>query len=99
MFDACGSDTSTKAPAESFKNVHVDISNMQFQPAEISVKKGDTITWTNKDMVAHDVTEQPNSTWTSGPLATGKSWQMVARQSGDYYCSIHVVMKGRIMVK
>ena len=77
----------------------VEIKEMKFQPAELEVQKGDTIVWINRDIVAHDVTEQPNKAWTSSPLTTGQSWSMVATQSADYYCSIHVVMKGKLVVK
>ena len=72
---------------------------MKFQPAELEVQKGDTVVWVNRDIVAHDVTEQPDKAWTSSPLTTGQSWSMVAEQSADYYCSIHVVMKGKLVVK
>ncbi|MEO8569597.1 MAG: plastocyanin/azurin family copper-binding protein [Ginsengibacter sp.] len=77
----------------------VEIKEMKFQPAELTVQKGDTIIWINRDIVAHDVTEQPGKTWTSSPLTTGESWSMVATQSADYYCSIHVVMTGKLVVK
>lgn len=34
----------------------VEIKNMKFVPDDITVKKGDTIVWVNRDMMAHDVT-------------------------------------------
>lgn len=77
----------------------VEIKDMKFQPAELTVQKGDTVVWINRDMVAHDVTEQPDKTWTSSLLAMGQSWSLVATQSADYYCSIHVIMKGKLVVK
>ena len=72
---------------------------MQFQPAELIVQKGDTVVWINRDIVAHDVTEEPNKGWTSSVMPTGKSWSLVVTQSADYYCSIHVVMKGKLIVQ
>jgi plastocyanin len=72
---------------------------MKFQPAELTVNKGDTVIWTNHDIVTHDVTEEKDKLWTSGPLASGQSWSMVVNNSADYYCSIHVVMKGKLIVK
>jgi plastocyanin len=77
----------------------VEIKQMQFQPAELTVQKGDTVVWINKDIVAHDVTEESNKAWTSSILPSGKSWSMVATQSSNYYCSIHVVMKGKLIVQ
>jgi plastocyanin len=72
---------------------------MQFHPAELLVQKGDTVVWINHDIVAHDVTEQAHKLWTSGPLAPGESWNLVVTESADYYCSIHVVMKGKLVVQ
>jgi plastocyanin len=72
---------------------------MQFQPKELTVQKGDTIVWINRDIVAHDVTEESGKAWHSSPLATGNSWQLVATRSANYYCSIHVVMKGKLLVQ
>ena len=81
------------------KAYNVEIKQMQFQPAELLVQKGDTVVWINHDIVAHDVTEQGDKLWTSGPLAPGQSWSLVVTQSADYYCSIHVVMKGKLIVQ
>lgn len=75
----------------------VHIKNMKFNPAELDVAIGDTVTWANDDIVDHDITEQ-NKTWSSGALHTGKSWSKVMNGSADYYCSIHMVMKGIIKV-
>ena len=78
---------------------NVEIKQMQFQPASLTVQKGDTVVWINNDIVAHDVTEEKGRLWTSGPLAPGASWSLVVTESADYYCSIHVVMKGKLVVK
>ena len=77
----------------------VMISQIKFQPAELTVHKGDTVVWINKDMVAHDVTQVPNNTWSSKSLAPGKSWKMSVEESDDYFCSIHVVMVGKLIVQ
>jgi len=77
----------------------VEIKEMKFQPAELIVQKGDTVVWINHDIVAHDVTEESSKAWTSSLMPVGKSWSLVAEQSADYYCSIHVVMKGKLVVK
>ena len=77
----------------------VDIKQMKFDPAELIVRKGDTVVWINNDIVIHDVTEQYGKQWTSSPIPLKKSWQMVVTQSSDYYCSLHVVMKGKLVVE
>ncbi len=91
---ACGQ----KNQPNSSPKIHiVEIKDMQFQPAEIRVNKGDTVMWVNKDIVPHDATEI-DSTWASPLLANGVSWKKVITKSDSYYCSIHVVMKGEVIV-
>ena len=90
----------TSTPEKAVHKVYnVEIKQMQFQPAELTLQKGDTVVWTNHDIVTHDVTEEKNKLWTSGSLAPGKSWSLVVAESDDYYCSIHVVMKGKLIVQ
>ncbi len=80
------------------QNHVVEIKDMKFQPAELKVHKGDTVTWINKDIVAHDVTED-NKAWASPPLSTNATWKKVITKSDSYYCSIHVIMKGALLVE
>ncbi|HEY4155424.1 MAG TPA: plastocyanin/azurin family copper-binding protein, partial [Puia sp.] len=77
----------------------VVIAAMKFQPAVLTLHKGDSVVWINKDMVAHDITQVPSNTWTSSSLPPGKSWKMAVEESDDYYCSIHIVMVGKLIVK
>lgn len=77
----------------------VEISQMQFKPAELTVSKGDKVVFVNKDIVTHDVTEATGKSWQSPALTTGKSWSIVVTQNQAYYCSYHPVMKGKIIVK
>ena len=77
----------------------VQIEQMKFLPAAINVNKGDTVMWVNNDMVAHDVTEEKNKSWSSSLLQPGKSWKLVVKENAEYYCSIHAVMKGSIAIK
>lgn len=75
----------------------VEINNMQFVPAELTLHKGDTVMWINKDIVAHDAT-RVDSAWASPKLNSGDTWEKVVMKSDSYYCSIHVVMKGKLIV-
>jgi plastocyanin len=89
----------TRAEKQAPKTYTVEISQMQFQPSELTVQKGDTVVWVNNDLVTHDVTEATRKAWASGPLPAGQSWRLPVTNSADYYCSIHVVMKGKIVVQ
>ncbi|HEU0109895.1 MAG TPA: plastocyanin/azurin family copper-binding protein [Flavisolibacter sp.] len=77
----------------------VEISQMVFSPAEIAVKKGDRVNFINHDIVAHDVTEESTKAWTSSPLQSQQSWTLEVQESANYYCSLHPVMKGKIIVE
>lgn len=75
----------------------VTIYQMKFEPENIKVKKGDTIEWVNKDFVPHDITEI-SSKWASKPLSQGDKFSKVITKDFEYFCSIHVVMKGSVAV-
>ncbi len=74
------------------------IKKMKFIPEELHVNKGDTVIWINKDFYPHDVSKYDNNTWNSSPLNKGESWSKVVTETEEYYCSLHVVMKGKIIL-
>ena len=76
----------------------IEIKQMKFVPAEITVHAGDKVVWVNHDILAHDVTEEAHKAWSSSIMPAGSSWSMIVTRSANYYCSIHVVMKGKIIV-
>jgi plastocyanin len=78
----------------------VRIEGMKFVPERVEVAAGDTIVWTNKDIVPHSVTAEQAKV-ESGELQTGKSFKFVARKKGEmsYICRVHPVMKGVVVVK
>lgn len=92
---SCAGEAKKRTPA----SYTVEIRQMKFQPEVLVVQKGDTIVWINNDIVIHDVTEESNKAWTSSLMPVGESWSLIVNQSADYYCSIHVVMKGKLIVQ
>ena len=93
-------DTNASAKLLQAPFVHlIEIKQMKFVPAEIRVKRGDSIRWINRDITNHDITEQSSKAWASSPLVTGASWSMVATETVEYYCNLHQVMKGKIIVE
>ncbi|MGD9481270.1 cupredoxin domain-containing protein [Shinella sp. G-2] len=77
--------------------VHVTIEKLAFQPAEIEVKAGEMIEWTNKDPFAHTATVKGG--W-EVVIPPGKVATHVASPDDtvDYYCRFHPNMKGRIKI-
>jgi plastocyanin len=77
---------------------NVTISNFAFAPATLTVNAGTTVTWTNQDSVQHNI---KGSTFTSGPLKTGDTYQFTFKTPGtfNYICIIHPTMKGAVIVQ
>jgi plastocyanin len=78
----------------------VRIEGMKFVPERLDVAAGDTIVWTNQDIVPHTVTAA-GAGIESGDLGQGKRWKYVARRKGEikYLCRLHPGMQGLIAVK
>jgi plastocyanin len=79
----------------------VAVQNFTFSPADITVKKGTTVTWTNKDSITHTVTENDGQTGPdSGDLAPGKTYSFTFNTVGTfkYHCAIHPEMLGTVTV-
>ncbi|HMG88495.1 MAG TPA: plastocyanin/azurin family copper-binding protein [Chryseolinea sp.] len=77
----------------------IEIKQMKFSPDTLNVRKGDKVIWVNADIVEHDVTQLSKKAWASSKLATGASWSMIVTKSEDYYCNLHVVMRGKLIVE
>ena len=74
----------------------VGMSNIQFDPAEVTIKAGETVTWTNEEGVPHDVdkTSGPGPQFSSGPeggMMEGDTFAQTFDQPGtyEYVCRVH----------
>lgn len=105
LLTSCSDDEKSKGEqtSESVERVqethNVHIRGMLFVPAEVYVNKGDKIIFTNDDPVAHNVTEEGTKAWASTDLQKEQSWELTVLESADYYCTLHPVMKGKIIVR
>jgi len=90
-----------QATAARAQGQHVTIEQYAYSPATLTVRVGDTVTWTNHDQAAHDVvTTSAPAAFQSPLLATGQSWSQTFTVPGtyDYYCSVHPDMRGQVIV-
>jgi plastocyanin len=78
----------------------VTIEATQFQPNALTVRRGDTIIWVNKDPFPHTVTSKAGG-FDSQQIQPGVSWKYRAVRKGefDYICSLHPTMTGTIRVQ
>jgi amicyanin len=79
----------------------IEISNFAFNPEEINVKVGDTITWTNMDSAMHRLASTSGNEIMSDNLQKGQSYSHKFYTAGtfEYECSLHPSMKGKIIVE
>jgi plastocyanin len=80
-------------------NRTIVIEGTAFVPAQVTVQRGDRITWVNKDPFPHTATAK--GVFDSGPLAPDASWTWVADKTGafDYVCTLHPTMKAQLVVR
>ena len=80
------------------ETIQVKIENLAFVPAEITAHAGDTIQWTNADIVAHSATARNGAFDVTIPVK-GKATAVVkAGGTVDYYCKFHPNMVGKVVV-
>ena len=74
---------------------------MAFHPETLEVRRGDTIVWINRDIVPHTATSTRSGEWETGPLLPEESGRYLARHAGEepYFCRLHPVMLGRLIVR
>jgi plastocyanin len=88
------------APARA-EPVQVTIDNFTFGPKEITVKPGDTVTWTNRDDIPHNVRAAAGGSWKCGVMDTGGTCDITFMEAGTfkYFCALHPHMTGTVIVK
>jgi plastocyanin len=80
--------------------VEVKIDNFTFNPQQITVKAGDTVTWVNHDDIPHTVTSKTMA-FRSKAMDTDDKFSFTFATPGkfDYFCSLHPHMTGTIVVE
>jgi amicyanin len=89
---------SSNETASNPQTYNVTIQNLAFNPAQLTIKKGDTVIWTNKDSMNHQVS---GNGFQSNPFGNGQTFSFTFNTAGtfDYICLIHPYMKGKIIVQ
>jgi YVTN family beta-propeller protein len=87
--------TSAAAPSTD----SVNIASFAFAPRSLTVKAGQSVSFTNNDSVAHTAT---SDAWDSGEIQPGGSYTLTAPSTPGtyaYHCSIHPFMTGTLVVQ
>ena len=78
----------------------VVITRFQFQPPVLEIASGDTVEWSNQDLVPHTATAT-DGRWDSNSIAPDTAWRFVPVGKGlmAYGCRFHPNMKARLVVR
>jgi len=81
-------------------NVTVRIDGMRFEPAEITVAPGTTVTWVHGSRMPHTINGDAEG-MRSSTLYNGQTFSYTFDEAGDYQyvCGLHPSMKGSVVVK
>ena len=81
-------------------DVEVKIDNFTFNPQQIKVKAGTTVTWVNGDDIPHTVVAK-DLAFKSKVLDTDNKFSFTFTTPGSftYFCSLHPHMTGTIVVE
>jgi plastocyanin len=101
-----GADTEQAGGGGGGGGAEVSMQNVQFDPSDVTIKAGETVTWTNDEGVPHDVdkTSGPGAQFSSGPeggMMEGDTFEHTFDQAGtyEYVCRVHAPgMAGTIEV-
>lgn len=76
----------------------IDIQNASYAPDSVVVAQGDTVVWTNRDIVPHTVSAGDVE---SGPVGAGGRFAWIARTAGvhRYQCAYHPSMTAVIVTR
>jgi plastocyanin len=78
----------------------VRIEGFAFEPGELTVRAGTSVTWTNHDDATHSVTQ--NAELLDSPdLADGDTYEVTFGDAGtyEYFCKFHPAMQATITVE
>ena len=81
------------------KGIEVLMDGTAYAPAVVTVRRGQRVTWVNRDPFPHTVTAR--GVFDSGDVESGARWSHVPAKAGrwDYICTLHPTMKGVLVVE
>lgn len=90
--------TATAKPSTG--TIQVTLQNIAFNPSALHAKVGQTIKWTNRDSVAHNVTATKGEEFKSPTLNQGQSYSYKLDHPGTihYVCTFHPNMTATVVV-
>jgi plastocyanin len=98
-----GNDGTPATASAAAKTVTVNIEDFAFAKKTLTVKKGTTVKWVNKDDMEHTVTADVSGKGGPNSKLFGKgksySWKATKKGTFKYHCKPHTYMKATVIVK
>ena len=78
----------------------VGMRNLRFDPEEITVEKGQKITWVNNESIQHNVVAEKGADFESELLDQDQTFEFTPEDEGtiEYVCTLHPGMDGKVTV-
>jgi plastocyanin len=97
-----GSEQESQAtgPEASASGDAVEIAEFIYEPEDLTVPTGTTVTWTNQDKAPHTATAE-DSSFDTGTLQKGDAGEVTLDDPGSYayYCRFHRFMEATVTVE
>lgn len=97
--DAPGGGGGDEPPATKANTVRMR--NLQFEPPQLTVKAGDTVTWVNREGVEHNVVATGGADFESESFRQDGSFEFRTEEPGEieYVCTLHPGMDATLTVE
>lgn len=111
LLAACGSDDEASSPepteeaaaGDAAEAAEVTIERSRFEPDEVTIAAGGSVTWENLDAFDHTVTSKEGSpvAFDSGTLEEGATFEQTFAEPGtyEYFCEVHPTMRSTVVVE
>ena len=95
----CGGSKTSAAAASTGPAVAISIEASAYSPADVTIKPGTTVTWTNTDTTMHTVSSD-NGDFDSGQLQPGGKYSYTFPDRGtfQYRDNVHPTMYAKVSV-
>jgi plastocyanin len=90
---------SEELPSDDIVGTVVEIEGFAFKPATVTIKKGETVSWVNRDLVGHSATSDDNK-WDTAVFEKDQVRSITFDTAGTfpYHCTPHPNMKATVIV-
>ncbi|MCW3012792.1 MAG: hypothetical protein JWO90_3196 [Solirubrobacterales bacterium] len=89
-----------EAPAAGDR-VEIGMKGLQFEPKDVTVQAGTTVTWQNNEDIPHNVVAEEGADFESDTFGRDGTFEFTPEEAGTiaYVCTLHPGMEGTLTVE